>query len=96
MASLPSYCLNCSTQLGIVCKLAEGALDPITYVIDKDVKEYQFQDGPLGDTTGDQPSPGHRAIDNNPLAGTTQQIPHLPNSPPFKPISLQFRDKDAV
>ncbi|KAK4831353.1 hypothetical protein QYF61_017484 [Mycteria americana] len=30
--------VNCTTQLGVVCKLAEGALDPTVYVIDEDIK----------------------------------------------------------
>jgi len=38
---IPSFChINCITQLGIISKVAEGALNPITYVIDKDIKEY--------------------------------------------------------
>ncbi|KAK4816418.1 hypothetical protein QYF61_016854 [Mycteria americana] len=28
--------VNCTTQLGVVCKFAEGALDPTVYVIDED------------------------------------------------------------
>lgn len=30
--------INCSTQLGVMYKLAEGTLDPTLYVIDKDIK----------------------------------------------------------
>ena len=29
-------CINCTAQLGVIHKLAEGALDAIIYVIDKD------------------------------------------------------------
>ncbi|GAB0205392.1 cAMP-dependent protein kinase inhibitor alpha [Grus japonensis] len=32
--------VNCTTQLGGVCKLAEGALNPTVYVIDEDIKQY--------------------------------------------------------
>ena len=47
----PSFqCINCTTQLGVIRKLAEGALDAIIYVIDKDVEEHQSQDRPLRDS----------------------------------------------
>ncbi|KAK4831400.1 hypothetical protein QYF61_017531 [Mycteria americana] len=37
---IPSLrCVNSTTQLGVICKLAEGALDPTVYVIDEDVKQ---------------------------------------------------------
>ena len=37
--SIPSlWCVNCSTQLNIICKLAEGALNPTVHITDKDVK----------------------------------------------------------
>ena len=33
---IPSFChVNCTTQLGVVCKLTEGALDLAVYVIDE-------------------------------------------------------------
>ncbi|PKU38373.1 integral membrane protein dgcr2 idd [Limosa lapponica baueri] len=31
--------INISTQLGVICKLTEGAFDPLIQVIDKDIKE---------------------------------------------------------
>ena len=39
-----------TTQLGVICKLAEGALNPAIYVIDEDIKQYWSQYGPLKDT----------------------------------------------
>jgi len=36
--------INCTTQLGVVCKLAEGALSAIICVADEDVEERQSQD----------------------------------------------------
>ncbi|KAK4819021.1 hypothetical protein QYF61_024137 [Mycteria americana] len=42
--------VNHTTQLSVVCKLAEGALDPAVYVIDEDIKQYQSQYGLLRDT----------------------------------------------
>jgi len=38
------YSISCTTQLGIIHKLAEGALDPIIYVTDQDVEEHWSQD----------------------------------------------------
>ena len=32
--------INCTTQLSIICKLAEGTLNPTVDVIDEDVKEH--------------------------------------------------------
>ncbi|KAK4828118.1 hypothetical protein QYF61_023916 [Mycteria americana] len=43
--------VNHTIQLGVVCKLAEGALDPTVYVIDEDIKQYWSQYGLLRDTT---------------------------------------------
>ena len=39
---------------------------------------------------------GPRAIDNNLLAMTIQPVLYSPNSPAFKSICLQFRDKDVL
>jgi len=45
---IPSFCdIICTTQLGIISKLAMGTLHPIICVIDKDVKEYQSKGEPL-------------------------------------------------
>ncbi|KAK4822423.1 hypothetical protein QYF61_015173 [Mycteria americana] len=40
-----------TTQVGVICKLAEGALDPSVYVVDEDIKQCCSQYGPLRDTT---------------------------------------------
>ena len=67
--SIPPFCcVNCTTQLGVISKLAEGTLNPTVLVIDKDVKEHWSQEGPLGDASHHQPPSGLRAIDNNLLA----------------------------
>ena len=40
LGDIPSFChINYTIQLGFISKLAEGALIPTIYVIDKDVKE---------------------------------------------------------
>ncbi|KAJ7417878.1 hypothetical protein BTVI_31163 [Pitangus sulphuratus] len=44
-------CVNCTAQLCVIPKCAEGALDLTVCVIDKDTKEHWCQDRLLGDTT---------------------------------------------
>jgi len=62
---IPSFwCVSCTTQLGVICKLVEGALDLAFSVIDKNVKEHRSQYGPLKDTTCHQHPFGHRAIEH--------------------------------
>ncbi|KAK4831208.1 hypothetical protein QYF61_016045 [Mycteria americana] len=56
MASRPS---GVSPQLGVACKLAEGALDPTVYVTDEDIKQYWSQYRPLRDTTCHCTPSGH-------------------------------------
>ena len=36
-------CVDCSTQLGDICKLAEGALSLTVNIIDEDIKEHRSQ-----------------------------------------------------
>ena len=43
--------VNRTTQLGVLCKFAEGALDATVYVIDEDTKQYWSQYEPLRDAT---------------------------------------------
>ncbi|KAK4822574.1 hypothetical protein QYF61_017160 [Mycteria americana] len=43
--------VNHTTQLGVLCKFAEGALDPTVYVVDEDIKQCWSQYRPLRDTT---------------------------------------------
>ena len=87
------YCINCTTQIGLVNKLTEDTLNPIIY---KNVEEHWFQDRPLGDTVHHQPLPGHSASDHNHLAATIQPIIYSLNSPFLKSISLQPKDKEVV
>jgi len=46
----PFLCVNYTTQLGVICKLADGALDP-TKSLMKMLKQHRSQYGPLRDTT---------------------------------------------
>ena len=79
-----------------VRKLAEGAVDAFTCVVDKDVAEQWPQGGAWGGTTCVRPPPGRRAIDGSPEAATMQPIPHPASSPAFEPTPLRFSDMDVV
>ncbi|PKU42161.1 hypothetical protein llap_7535 [Limosa lapponica baueri] len=43
-------CVNYTPQLGVICKLAGGALDPTVYVIDEDIEQYWSNMDPSGTT----------------------------------------------
>ena len=88
--------VNCTTQFGVISKLAEGALDSIVDVIDKDVKEHRSQDRPQEDTARYWPPPGHGTVDRHPLSVSFQPISYPTSGPPIKSTSLQFGDKDVV
>ncbi|KAK4818706.1 hypothetical protein QYF61_017927 [Mycteria americana] len=84
---IPSFWhVNCTTQLGVICRLPEDALDLAVNVIDENLEQHWSQYGPLRDTT---------SIDHYPLDATIQPIPYPLNSPPIKSLSLQFREKDV-
>ncbi|KAK4808555.1 hypothetical protein QYF61_009858 [Mycteria americana] len=85
---IPSFWrVSCTTQLGVICKLAERALHLSVNAIDENIGQHRSQHGPLRDNT---------PIDCYPLRVTIQPIPYPLNSPPIKSISLQFRGKDVV
>ncbi|KAJ7395165.1 hypothetical protein BTVI_157294 [Pitangus sulphuratus] len=45
---IPSFrCVNCTTQPGVICKLAEGALDPFVYVTDDETEPLVWCSPPL-------------------------------------------------
>ncbi|KAK4815207.1 hypothetical protein QYF61_021826 [Mycteria americana] len=94
--SLSFWRVNCTTQLGVICKLAEGALGLTVNVIDENIEQHWSQYGPLRDTTCHRSPSGHRAIDRYPLDVTIQPVPYPLNSPPIESISPQFREKDVV
>ena len=49
---IPSLrCVSRTTQLGVICKLAKGAVNLSVYVTDEGIKQYWSQYGPLRDTT---------------------------------------------
>ena len=80
---IPSFCcMDCTTQLSVISKLAEGA-QSITSVTDEDAEERRSYNRPLGDTaTHRRPPPGHGAIQHNPLNSlSTTKSTLKPTSP---------------
>lgn len=44
MDGIPSlWCVDLTPQLGVISKLAKGALDPTVSITDEDMKKYQSQ-----------------------------------------------------
>ncbi|KAK4812373.1 hypothetical protein QYF61_018823 [Mycteria americana] len=60
LKSLPT--LNTPAQLGVICRLTEGALDPFIQIIDKDIKQNWPQHRALGNTACDRPPTGVNSI----------------------------------
>ena len=71
-------------------------LSSLSISLIKTLKSTSPKTCPWRGTTYDQHPPEQRAIDSNPLATIIETIIYQPNSPAFKSISLQFRDKNVV
>jgi len=72
--------VSCTTQLGVICRLAEGAVDRNVYVIDEDIKQYWSQYGPLRDTIHHWCPLEQSDVDHYPLDTTVEPILHPLNS----------------
>ncbi|PKU39453.1 rna-directed dna polymerase from mobile element jockey- hypothetical protein [Limosa lapponica baueri] len=84
------------TQLGVVCELNEGALDPLVQIIDKDVKENWPQYRALWDTTRDRPPTGFNSIHHHSLGPGLQRIFNPAKSPPVQAVGSQLLQENAV
>jgi len=89
----PFCCFHYTMQLGVVSKLAEGALNPTVYVTDKDVEEQQSPDRVLENTSCDQPPLRCQGVEHNPLASTIQPSSIHPIVCPSNPhlFNLEIR-----
>ncbi|KAK4815248.1 hypothetical protein QYF61_023695 [Mycteria americana] len=68
LQSLPTLKqINTPAQLGVVCKVTEGALNPLVQIIDKDIKQNWPQHRALGNTTCDRPPTGFNSIHHHSL-----------------------------
>ncbi|KAK4818146.1 LOW QUALITY PROTEIN: hypothetical protein QYF61_006745 [Mycteria americana] len=88
--------INTPTQLGVICKLTEGALDPFVQIIDKDIKQNWPQHRALGNTTCDQLPTGANSIHHHSLGPAIQPVLYPAKSTPVQAISSQFLQENAV
>ncbi|KAK4817614.1 hypothetical protein QYF61_020409 [Mycteria americana] len=87
--------INTPTQLGAICKLTEGALDPFTQIIDKDVKQNCPQHRALGNTACDRPPTGVNSIHHHSLGPAIQPVLYPVKSTPVQAMSSQFVQENA-
>ncbi|KAK4826721.1 hypothetical protein QYF61_010974 [Mycteria americana] len=88
--------INTPTQLGVICKLTEGALDPFIQIIDKDIKQNWPQHRALGDTTCDRLPTGFNSIHHHSLGSAIQPVLYPEKSTPVQAMSSQFLQENAV
>ncbi|KAK4817319.1 hypothetical protein QYF61_009172 [Mycteria americana] len=97
LQSLPTLQqINTPTQLGVVCKLTESALDPFVQIIDKDVKQNWPQHRALGNTACDRPPTGVNSIHHHSLGPAVQPVLYPAKSTPVQAMSSQFPQENAV
>ncbi|KAK4826133.1 hypothetical protein QYF61_005285 [Mycteria americana] len=97
LQSLPTLKqINTPTQLGVICKLTEGALDPFVQIIDKDVKQNWPQHRALGNTACDWPPTGVNSIHHHSLGPAVQPVLYPAKSTPVQAMSSQFLQENAV
>ncbi|KAK4826520.1 hypothetical protein QYF61_010017 [Mycteria americana] len=92
----PLQQINTPTQLGVICKLAEGALNPFVQIIDKDIKQNWPQYRALGNTACDQPPTGVNSIHHHSLGPAIQPVLNPVKSTPIQATSSQFLQENAV
>ncbi|KAK4818922.1 hypothetical protein QYF61_022099 [Mycteria americana] len=88
--------INTPAQLGVICKLTEGALDPFIQIIDKDIKQDWPQYSALGNTTCDQPPTGVNSIHHHSLGPAIQPGLYPAKNTPIQAMSSQFLQENAV
>ncbi|KAK4820051.1 hypothetical protein QYF61_017897 [Mycteria americana] len=97
LQSLPTLQqINTPTQLGVVCKLTEGALDPFVHIIDKDIKQDWPQHRALGNTACDRPPTGVNSIHHHSLGPAIQPVLYPAKSTPVQAMSSQLLQENAV
>ncbi|KAK4817221.1 hypothetical protein QYF61_003745 [Mycteria americana] len=97
LQSLPTLKqINTPAQLGIICKLTEGALHPFVQIIDKDIKQDWPQHRALANTTCDRPPTGVNSIHHHSLGPAIQPVFYPVKSTPIQAMSSQFLQENAV
>ncbi|KAK4824003.1 hypothetical protein QYF61_009128 [Mycteria americana] len=87
---------NTPAQLGVVCKLTEGALNPFIQIIDKDIKQDWPQHQALGNSTCDRPPAGFNSIHHHSLGPAIQPVLYPAKSTLIQALSSQFLQENAV
>ncbi|KAK4826688.1 hypothetical protein QYF61_010697 [Mycteria americana] len=87
--------INTPIQLGVICKLTEGALDPFAQIIDKDIKQNWPQHKALGNTASDRPPTGFNSIHHNSSGLAIQPVFYPVKSTPVQAMSSQFLQENA-
>ncbi|KAK4819495.1 hypothetical protein QYF61_004791 [Mycteria americana] len=96
LKSLPTLKqINTPTQLGVICKLTEGALDLFIQIIDKDIKQNWSQHRALGNTTCDRPPTGVNSFHHHSLGPAIQLVLYPAKSTPVQAMSSQFLQENA-
>ncbi|KAK4814188.1 hypothetical protein QYF61_011911 [Mycteria americana] len=91
LQSLPTLKqINTPTQLGVICKLTEGALDPFVQIIDKDIKQDWPQHRALGNSTCDRPPTGVNSIHHHSLGPAIQPVLYPAKSTPVQAMSSHY------
>ncbi|KAK4831520.1 hypothetical protein QYF61_018122 [Mycteria americana] len=97
LQSLPTLQqINTPTQLGVICKLTEGALDPFIQIIDKDIKQDWPQHRALGNTACDRLPAGVNSIHQHSLGPAIQPVLYPAKSTPVQAMSSHFLQENAV
>ncbi|KAK4820631.1 hypothetical protein QYF61_002217 [Mycteria americana] len=86
--------INTPTQLGVICKLTEGALNPFVQIIDKDIKQNWLQHRALGNTACDRPPTGVNSIHHHSLGPAIQPVLYPESF--SRRMSSQFLQENAV
>ncbi|KAK4819907.1 hypothetical protein QYF61_014642 [Mycteria americana] len=91
LQSLPALQqINTPAQFGVICRLSEGALDPLIQIIDKDIKQNWPQHRALGSTACDWPPTGVNSIHHNALGLAIQPVFYPAKSTPIQAMSHQL------
>ncbi|KAK4833014.1 hypothetical protein QYF61_027116 [Mycteria americana] len=93
LQSLPTLQqINTPTQLGVVCKLTESALDPFIQIIDKDVKQNWPQHRALGNTACDRLAEQPQVPQPLPISLVLQTLPQLrcPSLDTLQPLNVSL------
>ncbi|KAK4815300.1 hypothetical protein QYF61_026205 [Mycteria americana] len=97
LQSLPTLQqINTPTQLGVLCKLTEGALDPFVQIIDKGIKQDWPQHRALGNTTGDRPPTGFNSVHHNSLGSAIQPDFYPAKRTPVQAMSCRLLQENAL